>query len=645
MPSDADGGQRHCIRIVNFRAPRIGQPGRKQCEGIGRRQRRKGHCANAFLDLTTPIVACAGAAAKLEAGSGRELAESCAPCRSGPACARTRFRSGSVSSRPAWIRLAHSEPTFSRRGPACPKMPRPPCHPKGTLMAGKRGVVMGVANDRSIAWGIAAACAAQGAEIAFTYQGEALEKRVRPLAESVGSHPRAALRRRRRGEHRRGFRCGGEAPGARSTSWSMPSAGPTRPICAAAISTRRAQAFLQALDISCYSFVAVSQRAERMMNDGGSLLTLTYLGAERVMPHYNVMGVAKAALEASVRYLAADLGERNIRVNAISAGPIKTLAASGIGDFRYILKWNELNAPLGRNVTTEEVGGSGLYLLSQSRRRGDRRSPSCRLRLPYRRHEEPGRARYRHRHRTGEREAAERRRVSHNTFGHLFRVTTWGESHGPAIGCVIDGCPPRIPLSEADIQPYLDRRRPGQSRFTTQRQEPDRGSHPLRRLRGADDRHADRTGNRQCRSAVEGLQQHRPQLPAGPRRPHLPAEIRHPRLSRRRAVLGAGDRDARRGGRRRAQGFGQWRRHPRRHGARWETMRSTRARWDWAAVETNAFFCPDPLTADAWETNLTADPQARLLDRRGDRGHCRGGAARGWARRSTASSTPILPPR
>ena len=234
---------------------------------------------------------------------------------------------------------------------------------QGTLMAGKRGVVMGVANDRSIAWGIAAACAAQGAAIAFTYQGEALEKRVRPLAESVGSNLVLPCDVGTEESIDAAFAAVEQAWGkidflVHAIGWADKAY-----LRGRYLDTPRA-AFLQALDISCYSFVAVAQRAARIMNDGGSMLTLTYLGAERVMPHYNVMGVAKAALEASVRYLAADLGERNIRVNAISAGPIKTLAASGIGDFRYILKWNELNAPLTRNVTTEEVGGSGLYLLS-----------------------------------------------------------------------------------------------------------------------------------------------------------------------------------------------------------------------------------------------------------------------------------------
>ena len=234
---------------------------------------------------------------------------------------------------------------------------------KGNLMAGKRGVVMGVANDRSLAWGIAAACAAQGAEIAFTYQGEALEKRVRPLAEGVGSplvvpcdvaddaSIDAAFARV--AETWDGIDFVVHAVGWADKAY----------LRGKYLDTPR-QAFLTALDISCYSFTAVCQRAVPLMRPGGSLLTLTYLGAERVMPHYNVMGVAKAALESSVRYLAADLGGQGIRVNAISAGPIKTLAASGIGDFRYILRWNQYNSPLERNVSIEEVGGAGLYLLS-----------------------------------------------------------------------------------------------------------------------------------------------------------------------------------------------------------------------------------------------------------------------------------------
>ena len=235
--------------------------------------------------------------------------------------------------------------------------------PLGTLMQGKRGLIMGVANNRSIAWAIAKAVAAQGGELAFTFQGEALEKRVRPLAASINSEivlpcdvsSDDAL---------------DEAFAALAAKW------PKIDFLVHAIGyadknflrgrfldTPRA-AFLQALDISCYSFAAVGRRAAALMPDGGALLTLSYLGAERVVPHYNVMGVAKAALEASVRYMAADLGAAQIRVNAISAGPIKTLAASGIGDFTYIMKWNKYNAPLERNVELEEVGGAGLYMLS-----------------------------------------------------------------------------------------------------------------------------------------------------------------------------------------------------------------------------------------------------------------------------------------
>jgi len=235
--------------------------------------------------------------------------------------------------------------------------------PTGTLMAGKRGLVMGVANERSIAWGIAAACAAQGAELAFTYQGEALGKRVRPLAAGVGADLVLPCDVADDASVDAAF----EAIAARwdGLDFLVHAIGfaDKQFLRGRYLDTPRA-AFLQAMDISCYSFVSVCQRAVPLMKRGGSLLTLSYLGAERWMPHYNVMGVAKAALEASVRYLAADLGGQAIRVNAISAGPIKTLAASGIGDFRYILRWNELNAPMQRNVTIQEVGGSALYLLS-----------------------------------------------------------------------------------------------------------------------------------------------------------------------------------------------------------------------------------------------------------------------------------------
>ena len=231
------------------------------------------------------------------------------------------------------------------------------------LMAGKRGLIMGLANDKSLAWGIARKLHEHGAELAFSYQGEALEKRVRPLAASLGSDFL--------------IDCDVSDMDALDTAFDQLKARwPTIDFVVHAIGysdknqlrgkfyDTTLDNFLMTMNISAYSLVAVTKRAVEMMPDGGSILTLTYYGAEKVVPHYNVMGVAKAALEASVRYLANDCGPANIRVNGISAGPIKTLAASGIGDFRYILKWNELNAPLRRNVTIEDVGGSGLYFLS-----------------------------------------------------------------------------------------------------------------------------------------------------------------------------------------------------------------------------------------------------------------------------------------
>ena len=234
---------------------------------------------------------------------------------------------------------------------------------KGSLMAQKRGLIMGVANERSLAWGIAAACAAQGAELAFTYQGESLEKRVKPLAASVGSDLVLPCDATDDASMDAAF----AAVGARwpRLDFLVHAIGyaDKQYLRGRYMDTPR-EAFLQALDVSCFSFTAVARRAASVMGPGGAMLTLTYIGAERVTPHYNVMGVAKAALEASVRYLAADLGGANIRVNAISAGPIKTLAASGIGDFRYILRWNQYNAPLRRNVTIEDVGGAAVYLLS-----------------------------------------------------------------------------------------------------------------------------------------------------------------------------------------------------------------------------------------------------------------------------------------
>jgi len=231
------------------------------------------------------------------------------------------------------------------------------------LMAGKRGLIMGVANERSIAWGIASAAHKHGAELAFTYQGDALEKRVRPLAESVGSEVVLPCDVTDDASVDAVFAALEKKWGSLDFLVHAIAYSDKEELKGKYLNTSRDN-FVRSLDISCYSFTAVSQRAVPLMKNGGSLLTLTYYGAERVMPHYNVMGVAKAALEASVRYLAADLGEANVRVNAISAGPIKTLAASGIGDFRYILKWNEYNSPLRRNVSIEQVGGAALYLLS-----------------------------------------------------------------------------------------------------------------------------------------------------------------------------------------------------------------------------------------------------------------------------------------
>jgi enoyl-[acyl-carrier protein] reductase I len=233
----------------------------------------------------------------------------------------------------------------------------------GALMAGKRGLVMGVANDRSIAWGIANACASQGAELAFTYQGEPLLKRVGPLAESIGCKILLPCDVTNEDSVDELFKALAEKWGRIDFVVHAIAFSDKNELDGLYVNTSRAN-FLQTMDISCFSFTSICRRAMPLMTEGGSLLTLSYLGAERVMPHYNVMGVAKAALEASVRYLAVDLGSKNIRVNAISAGPIKTLAASGIGDFRYILRWNEINAPMKRNVSTTEVGHSALFLLS-----------------------------------------------------------------------------------------------------------------------------------------------------------------------------------------------------------------------------------------------------------------------------------------
>ena len=231
------------------------------------------------------------------------------------------------------------------------------------LMQGKKGLIMGVANDRSIGWGIAAAAAAQGAELAFTFQGDALKKRVDPLAQSVGSDLVLPCDVTDEASVEAVFTTLQEKWGKLDFLVHAIAYSDKEELKGGYVDTTR-ENFRRTMDISVYSFTAIARRAAEMMPDGGSLLTMTYYGAERVMPHYNVMGVAKAALEASVRYLAVDLGGRNIRVNGLSAGPMKTLAASGIGDFRYILKWNEYNSPLKRNVTLEDVGGAGMYLLS-----------------------------------------------------------------------------------------------------------------------------------------------------------------------------------------------------------------------------------------------------------------------------------------
>ena len=230
-------------------------------------------------------------------------------------------------------------------------------------LAGKRGLVMGVANNRSIAWGIAKAARLAGADLAFTYQGEALEKRVRPLAKELDAAVVGHCDVTDGATIDAVFAEVGRLWGKLDFLVHCIAFSDKDELTGRYVDTT-ADNFSKSLLISCYSFTAVAQRAEKLMTDGGSMLTLTYYGAEKWMPHYNVMGVAKAALEASVRYMAADLGEKNIRVNAISAGPIKTLAASGIGDFRYILKWNEYNAPLRRTVTIEEVGDTAAFLLS-----------------------------------------------------------------------------------------------------------------------------------------------------------------------------------------------------------------------------------------------------------------------------------------
>lgn len=231
------------------------------------------------------------------------------------------------------------------------------------LMKGKRGLIIGLANNKSMAWGIAKACAEQGAELALTYQGDALKKRVEPLAAELGAIVPGHLDVTDAASMDAVFEHLKKVWGRLDFVVHAVAFSDKDELTGRYVETSHAN-FMKTMDVSVYSFTDIARRAEPMMTNGGSMITLTYYGAERVMPHYNVMGVAKAALEASVRYLAVDLGSKNIRVNALSAGPIKTLAASGIGDFRYILKWNEYNSPLRRTVTIEEVGDSALYLLS-----------------------------------------------------------------------------------------------------------------------------------------------------------------------------------------------------------------------------------------------------------------------------------------
>ncbi len=236
--------------------------------------------------------------------------------------------------------------------------------PKGDLMKGKRGLIMGVANNKSLAWGISQAVSAQGAELAFTYQGDALKKRVTPLAESIGSSIILPCDVTDLASIDATFDAIEKEWGGLDFVVHAIAYSDKNELTGKYLDTTPGN-FAMTMNISCYSFTAIAQKATPLMKNGGSLVTLTYAGSERVMPHYNVMGVAKAALETSVMYLAADLGSQNIRVNAISAGPVKTLAASGIGDFRYILKWNEYNSPLRRNTTIEDVGGAGVFLLSE----------------------------------------------------------------------------------------------------------------------------------------------------------------------------------------------------------------------------------------------------------------------------------------
>ena len=419
------------------------------------------------------------------------------------------------------------------------------------LLAGKRGLIMGVANERSIAWGIAQSAAAHGAELAFTYQGDAFRKRVLPLVEPL--RPAAVID------------CDVSFPASIDAAFAELAQQWDRLdflVHAIAFSDREQlrgryvdttpENFAMTMNISCYSFTAVARRAEKLMTNGGSLLTLTYYGAEKVTPHYNVMGVAKAALEASVRYMAEDLGKKNIRVNALSAGPIRTLAAAGVGDFRYILKWNEFNSPLRRTVT--HAGSGRLRHVSRFRslpvhyRRGD----ACGLRIPCRRNEGGRRARhFQKRSRTGNSSAARahvlqqfRPSVSRHDIRRESRPGDWLRGR-------------RMPAwNSAHRSRYPALAGPAKTRSVEICQPAQRtgfGADSLRRLSGrkngraGDDGHADRSPDREYGCAVEGLWRYPRQIPSWSRRLYLLGKIWRARLSRRRSPIGAGDRNAGRG--------------------------------------------------------------------------------------------------
>ena len=425
---------------------------------------------------------------------------------------------------------------------------------KSGLMAGKRGLIMGVANDRSIAWGIAKAVHDAGAEVAFTYQGEALQKRVKPLAESLGSSLVVPCDVTDDASLDATFDAVKKAWGTLDFVVHAIAFSDKEELKGQYVSTTRAN-FQQTMDISCYSFTAVAERARQLMPNGGSLLTLTYFGAERVMPHYNVMGVAKAALEAQ-RALsrrrsrqradprqrdlrradqdARGVGHRRLPLHPAVERAQRAAAAATSRSRKSATPALYLLTDLARGVTGEMHhvdGGYHMVGMMAPMRAGE----LAKMLTDFR---------------------AQRLAMSHNSFGHLFRFTTWGESHGPAIGCVVDGTPPGIALAETDIQPWLDKRKPGQSRFVTQRREPDQ----VQILSGVFE--GKTTGTpialviKNVDQRSQGLREIKDQFRPGHADYTYWANIRHPRLSRRRALLGARDRDARRRRRDRAQGAG-----------------------------------------------------------------------------------------